>query len=324
MGDGAANERFAPPRPNGARVLLIDDDALALRQIGHILEQLGYRVLPASNWTQALRLFHGHDIDLVLMDAVMPAVGGFRLTQILRAQSTSYVPIITALRDPSAHARGLHAGADDFLRKPVDPLELRVRLTAMLRIRHLTRALEQKSRELARLAHVDPLTGLGNRRSFERELAREVERAQRFEHGLSLVMIDLDHFKAINDVHGHAAGDAVLSMFGVLLPELLRASDQAFRFGGEEFAILVPQTPPDQARVLAERVRATFAERTRKSGPCGVCTLSAGVGALAPIEGPDPAMTLIQRADQAVYRAKRRGRDRVIVYDDGPTPERAA
>ncbi len=326
MGDPPLHLRFAPPSPEGARVLLVDDNALALQEIGETLERIGYEVLRANTWTLALRLFHEHDVDLVVMDAVMPTVDGFRLTQILRAQAASYTPIIflTGLQDSRARARGLSAGADDFLSKPVDTFELRVRLTAMLRIRQLTRALEDKSRALSRLAHVDALTGLGNRRSFEAELAREVERARRFEHDLSIVMIDLDHFKLINDRHGHAVGDQVLASFGEMVRDLLRTSDCAFRYGGEEFVIIAPETSATKAVTLAERIRLTFTERTRTASVCGPCTLSAGIGSLHPIEDSEPATTLLLRADQAVYRAKRDGRDRVEVFDPQDPRQRAA
>ena len=164
--------------PESARILVVDDDPSAAARVVAILRPLGHRVTVAHGWTEALRTFDPTNTDLVLMDAVMPNVDGLKLTRLLREQSQSYVPTVflTGLSGAELREQCIDAGADDFLTKPVDPIELRVRLKAMLRIRALTKALEAKTQELERAARTDPLTGVGNRRVFDERLLAEIER----------------------------------------------------------------------------------------------------------------------------------------------------
>ena len=189
----------ALPEPERAHILVVDDDPAAAAVTAAVLIDLGHSVIVAHSWTEALRLFDPMQTDLVLMDAVMPNVDGLKLTGLLRERSESYVPTVflTAIRSVDLREQCIDAGADDFLHKPVDPTELRVRLKAMLRIRALTRALEDKSRELERAALTDPLTGVGNRRFFDERLAAEVSRSDRHQRSLSLLMFDIDRFRAL-------------------------------------------------------------------------------------------------------------------------------
>ncbi len=304
-GPGAAPEA-------SATVLVVDDDPVQVATTQQMLSALGHRTVVAHGWVEALRAFDDRTIDLVLMDAVMPTVDGFKLTRILRERMRSYVPILflTALSNRQARARGIEVGADDFLTKPLSPVELAVRTAAMLRIRHLTRVLEAKSAELDRLANVDALTGIGNRRAFDRMLGAEWDRARRYGHDLAVVLFDLDGFKAVNDTYGHAAGDELLACFAQVLEEAAEAPVEVFRFGGEEFAACVPHGTEVRGWNLAERVRRRFEERTATGGPLGRRTVSAGVAA-----SDDPrvhtAGMLVELADRALYRAKRLGRNRV-------------
>lgn len=326
----------ALPSPADHTVLVVDDDPAAAQAIERTVRELGYRVKTAASWVEALAAFSEGDVDLVLMDAVLPGVDGFKLTALLRARARSYTPVVflTGLSDPQARRMGLAAGADDFLPKPVDPFELRVRLSAMLRIRTLTKALEEKTRRLARLAHVDALTGLGNRRAFDVEFPREVARAAQFDLDLSVCLLDLDHFKAINDAFGHPRGDRVLAVMGRVLARGIRSCDRAYRLGGEEFVVLAPETSASDCVVVVERLRDAFERACASVVPERRCTVSAGVasvGTLA-VACPDPR-ALLAAADDALYRAKALGRDRCVVAspanDAGPerpagTPQGAA
>lgn len=295
-----------------ARILIVDDDPASARPVVEAVAELGHEVELATNWTDAVRGF-GDAVDLVLMDAVMPMVDGFKLTRVLRERAQSYTPILflTGLDDVASKQRGMSVGADDFLSKPVDPMELRVRLAAMLRIRRLTQALEAERRGYARLAHVDELTGVPNRRSYDERLAVELEQARSSGRPLSLLLVDIDHFKQINDTLGHAVGDEVLAFTGALLRELTRREDLVFRYGGEEFAVLARDTERERARVLAERVRAAFETRSastsagRRSCSLGLATYDPDSG-----EAPDGAR-LFARADAKLYEAKQSGRNRV-------------
>ncbi|MCA9710206.1 MAG: diguanylate cyclase [Myxococcales bacterium] len=314
----------ALPEPERAHILVVDDDPAAAAVTAAVLIDLGHSVTVAHSWTEALRLFDPTQTDLVLMDAVMPNVDGLKLTGLLRERSESYVPTVflTAIRSVDLREQCIDAGADDFLHKPVDPTELRVRLKAMLRIRALTRALEDKSRELERAALTDPLTGVGNRRFFDERLAAEVSRSDRHQRPLSLLMFDIDRFRALNEEHGHLAGDEMLALFGRILRGETRGSDLPCRYGGQEFAIIATETTGRQATALAERIRLVFRAMSITIAPHTVQTVSVGIAGSDCMPSPLQRQDLIGVADEALYRAKELGRDRVEV--GGPPPTAAA
>lgn len=298
-----------------ARILVVDDEPVVADSTATILRELGHDVTVVHRWTDALRAFDPLATDLVLMDAVMPNMDGLKLTRLLRDQSQSYVPTVflTGLRSTEIRVQCINAGADDFLTKPVDPLELRVRIKAMLRIRALTRALEEKTRELERAARTDPLTGVGNRRIFDERLVAEVARTRRHGRPLALLMFDLDHFKQVNDRFGHLVGDRLLALFGTILREGLRASDLPCRYGGEEFLLIAPETTAERARTVAERIRMSFRTRSAEVGTGSTHTVSVGISASDVLTVELSERALLAAADEALYRAKERGRDRVEV-----------
>lgn len=300
-----------------AHVLVIDDEPTVANHIREIVEESGHRASSCTSWTEALRVFGRGDVDLILMDAVMPTVDGFKLTRIIRSRAKTYVPIVflTGLADDDDREKGIEAGADDFLTKPVHPLELRVRMKAMLRIRSLTQALEEKTRTLGRLATMDALTGIGNRRSFDERLRSELTRAVATGRPLSLVLLDLDHFKSVNDTFGHAVGDELLRAFGRLLADSTRACDLPYRFGGEEFAVLCPDSTADDACTLAERIRAAFQRASGAATAAGTRTCSIGVSGTDVLQDDPSSDNLLTTADAALYRAKDSGRNCVCRFD---------
>ena len=308
---------FTQATPIGAHVLVIDDEPSIARSIAKTVVALGHRVTAVTAWTEAVRVFAQGDIDLVLMDAVMPVVDGFKLTRMLRGRSESYVPILflTGLADQNARIQGIAAGADDFITKPCDPLELQARLTAMLRIRWLTRDLEDKTRALERLASVDGLTGIGNRRAFDDRIGHEVLEARDRDAPLSLLLLDLDHFKGVNDTFGHSTGDVLLSAFGRLLQDSTRACDVPFRYGGEEFAVLATRTSSQHAYNLAERIRNQFSLRSCDATPGHAQTVSVGICGTDQLAPDFSVDTLIRAADAALYRAKQEGRNCAVRYE---------
>ena len=291
------------PAPS-ARILIVDDDELTANRVAAILVELGHVPVVATDWAEALSRF-GEDTDLVLLDMVMPKVDGLKLAPLLRERSRSYVPVVFLTgRDSDAdRERALHAGADDFIAKPVRAIELKVRVTAMLRIRALTKSLH-------RGAHVDPLTNIGNRRAFDDALARRCDESRRYQRPFSLIMLDIDHFKAINDTFGHTVGDDVLVLLSGVLRDGVRCADQVFRYGGEEFAVIAPETGYEGAMILAERLRVGFRVASRTCA-AGRRTLSAGVASTEGIELVEPRQ-MLKHADDALYHAKHAGRDCVI------------
>lgn len=297
-------------------VLIVEDDAAAAKVVARMLEDEGWDPRVATTWSEAMRQF-GDDIDLVIMDAVMPTVDGFKLTNLMRGKARSYVPILmlTALSDERSKEHAMSIGVDDILPKPANPFELRLRVRALLRIRRLTSELEAKTREAEELARRDPLTGVANRRSLDERLRIELARTQRYKRSLSLVIFDIDHFKQVNDEHGHGVGDRLLAFFGKTLLESIRPCDLACRFGGEEFVVLAPDTPAGRAVVLAERVRRDFLARTPQVTIAGKQSLSAGVSGTDLLRVDDPTGDrLLHTADLALYEAKRLGRNRVCCF----------
>lgn len=290
----------------GARILIVDDEPLITARVAEMLAELGHVAVVAHDWSSALQAYD-HTIDLVLLDLIMPKVDGFKLARLVRARGTIYTPIVflTGRADDQARQKALEAGGDDFLVKPISTLDLRVRVTAMLRIRRLTEALHRQ-------ATVDALTGVGNRHALETALQQRVAEGGRYRRPWSLALFDADHFKRVNDEHGHEVGDDVLRAAGETFRTRIRTCDLAFRFGGEEFVVILPETTGEGALVLAERLRAEFA-RLSASTAAGAQTLSCGIAPV--IEAGETAKAVLARADQALYRAKQEGRDRSIVAE---------
>jgi two-component system cell cycle response regulator len=448
-----------------ARVLIVDDIPTNLRLLDARLTAEYFDVVTAATGPAALELCAEHEIDIVLLDVMMPEMDGFEVCRRLKADPrTHHIPVlmITALDQPSDRVKGLEAGADDFLTKPVDDVQLLARVKSLARLKSLTdelraraltgqqiavedairamdristdggsvlivdsderhaervkgflkrehsvdvltqpadavfqvtagryelalvsmaladfdplrvcsqirtldqsrnlpiilmadeadkpkvvRALDlgindfiarpiERNELLARartqirrhryamelresvnntmaMAVTDELTGLYNRRYFDRHLAVMLGKAHGQERDLALMMLDMDHFKAVNDGHGHDVGDAVLKELAQRLRRSIRGVDLACRFGGEEFVVLMPDTDMRQAEAVAERVRATVAEKAFEVGPSLSLTVSVGVSLNE--EDHDTPETLLKRADIALYRAKRTGRNRVV------------
>lgn len=450
-----------------ARVLIVDDIPTNVRLLEARLAAEYYEVLTASSGREALELCDREDVDIVLLDVMMPEMDGFEVCRRIKANpDTAHIPVlmVTALDQPSDRVRGLDVGADDFLTKPVDDVQLMARVKSLVRLKSLTDELRARARtgqeiaiedamqamdsidaeggrillidtdprhaerllgylalshhvevltspadaalavvegrhELAlismalhdfdplrvcsqirtseagrmlpliliadeadrpkvvrgldlgvndfimrpvernelsarvrtqirraryaeqlrlsvthtmALAVTDELTGLYNRRYFDRHLHLMLERAQQQERDLAVMLIDLDFFKAVNDTHGHDIGDAVLREFSARLRRNIRGVDLACRFGGEEFVVLMPDTDFRQAQMVAERVRSAVAERSFELGAGRPLPVTVSVGVALNESDADTPEMLLKRADVALYRAKREGRNRVV------------
>ncbi len=299
-----------------ARILIVDDDKAQCTHLSRIVKRWEAVPFVAQTTQDALRLYREMAPDIVVMDVLMPQLDGYKLARIFKADG-KYVPIIllTALEDLDSKRRGLAAGGDEFLSKPVNVLELKIRVSSMLRIRRLTNELEDANRQLQTMASVDPLTQLANRRVLDERLEQEFARAVRHRHPLACLMIDVDHFKRVNDTHGHVVGDRVLTHVAAAIRTTIRKTDLAGRYGGEEFLVLVPETPATGAQVLAERLRRAIAASSE--GDLPRVTVSVGI---ATTEGEVASSAeLLRRADEALYAAKEGGRDRVVVAAGGPS-----
>lgn len=304
------------------KILIADDDAVSRRILETTLRQWGYEVTAVTDGYEALACLTAEDApQLAILDWIMPGLSGPEVCRQVRQRAGepyTYILMLTARTESSDVVQGLEAGADDYVRKPCNRHELEVRLHTGVRILNLQRQLVAAREALREQATKDELTGLWNRRSILSILDRELARAAREGASLALSMGDLDHFKRINDNFGHGAGDQVLQEAARRMRASVRPYDAVGRYGGEEFLIILPGCPAEQARSQADRLRASIGdslmEVDRRLIPI---TMSLGVTWTC---GPAPADadTLLRLADTALYFAKDRGRNRVeTTYDRG-------
>ncbi len=304
--------------PSPFPVLIVEDDRFLRGVLEDMLAEAGYPVEAVSNGAEALRLMAQGAYRILITDWVMPGMDGLELCRLLRRKPSdryTYILMLTAHGEKEDLIAGLEAGADEYLVKPVNPVELNLRLKIAQRILNLERSLRQSIEEIKQLSLKDPLTGLYNRRFLVERLPQEIKRSYRYSRPLSLVMVDIDHFKAINDTYGHPAGDAVLKVCAGCLMETVRDDlDWVVRYGGEEFVLVLPETDLDGALAAAERLRQRAAEeRIGAEGQQIRITASFGVASLPPQPKKEwlRMESLLECADRCLYRAKREGRNRV-------------
>ena len=299
---------FVPPQP--PKVLLVDDDRSILRIVSHWLRSEGYEVVLASDGAEALKHLEADCPHFVLTDWDMPHMDGLELCRRLRQMKLPhyvYVIFLSIKAGLEETVAGLEVGANDFLRKPIEKLELLARMRAGTRVLEL-------ERRLSRMAYTDPLTGLMTRRAFYEALGREWERSKRYRLPLACVMLDIDYFKRINDVHGHAAGDTVLAAVAQQLARGCRASDVVCRHGGEEFCVMLPETDSLGAEQWAERVRQGMHTLQIDIGGATV-RVTCSFGTAQRHDDTQTCEQLVDQADQALLCAKRSGRDKVVRFE---------
>ncbi len=303
------------------KVLIADDDPVSLRRLEALLEKWNYEIALARNGAEAWEALEGEDAPrLAILDWMMPVLDGPQVCRKVRKRGDEpyiYILLLTAKGQKQDIVEGLEAGADDYLTKPFDPDELRARLRAGRRILALQEALISARDALRFQTTHDPLTGLWNRAATVDTLRRELVRAERHESSVGLVMLDLDHFKRINDTHGHLIGDAVLREAARRMRSVVRVYDSVGRYGGEEFLVIFPDCDGPQIFKLAERLRSAIGGKGMdlSEGPVLV-TASLGVASSRELKESD-ANLLLRAADAALYHAKAEGRNRVALARPG-------
>lgn len=306
------------------RVLIAEDDAVSRMILRRSVERLGHECLAAENGLAALELYRNTPgVDLVISDWMMPGIDGPGLCRLIRDDKRdgyTYFIFLSALGDKGHLLAGLAAGADDYLSKPLDCDELQVRLASAHRVTQLHRRLAAQNEQLGRLnrrlfeeSREDPLTHLGNRLRLDEDLDVLQARSRRYGHSYAVALCDVDLFKAYNDRYGHLAGDEVLKKVAGRITRQRRGGDTAYRYGGEEFLIVLPEQTLGAATSTADTLRKTIARLCiphEANDPPGIVTISAGVAALS-TGNSRSADELLEQADAALYRAKEAGRNRV-------------
>ncbi len=291
-------------------ILIVDDD-LPIRDMVHEFVQMsGYVACAAASAEEALSVLTETAIDVVITDIMLPGMDGLELTDHIKRKWDIDVIVMTGYSTEYSYAEAVNKGASDFVFKPVRLEELHLRLKRVLRERRLTQERLQMLEELKKLSITDGLTQLYNSRHFYTQLKSEIERFKRYGQQLSLLLLDIDHFKIYNDTFGHLEGDKILIRIGQIINACLRKMDTAYRYGGEEFTIVLPGTPGEEAKTVAERLRAAVAAEDFTDGdePGSRITISIGVTQYCPEE---PISSFVQRADQAMYQSKQNGRNKV-------------
>jgi two-component system cell cycle response regulator len=307
------------------KILLVEDSKSQANFANEFLKKAGYETIWAEDGKSAIKAAISGNIDVILLDVNLPDMNGNEVCRILKnREDTKLIPIImlTVKGTVNDKVAGFQSGADDYLPKPYNENELNARIYACLRTKQLQDELKKNNIELENalkkleiLSITDQLTGLYNRRHFENTLKQEIAKTIRYSTPLSCLMVDIDHFKEINDTYGHNVGDAVLKETAYMIKTKLRDIDTIARWGGDEFILLFPQTKKEEALIPSERILKNISEHIFSGLEDMQVTLSIGISSI-----PDPdhknidsAEKLIHLSDSALYEAKKNGRNRVAI-----------
>ncbi len=291
---------------NSSYILVVDDEEVIRTMLCQVVDQGGYQCMSASDSDEALQILENVNVDVVITDIRMSGLDGFELTEIIKKKHGADVIIITGYGGEYGYEEAMDRGASDFALKPLRPKEILTRLRRVLRERALLAERMRMEEQLRELTITDDLTKLHNSRHFFKQLQSEMDRALRYSHPLSLLLIDVDDFKHYNDTYGHLEGDKVLVSLGEVIQGCLRKNDSGYRYGGDEFTAVLPETRGEEATTVAERIREGFGAIVFSPAP-GVHangTVSIGASEYKPGEG---LQDFARRADKAMYQAKKRG-----------------
>ncbi|MGB0387270.1 MAG: GGDEF domain-containing protein [Ardenticatenaceae bacterium] len=299
-------------------ILVVDDDPMLREMIAMLLKRKGHHVIEAEDGQEAWELLQQEQVQLIITDRLMPRLDGQSLIRRVRAATITpyiYIVMLTALGQPQQIVDGLEAGADDYIVKPFNLRELQARVAIGVRLLTVEQELRQARDRMEILATHDDLTGLLNRKAITERAEAELKRTRREVAPMSLVLLDIDHFKSVNDQYGHLVGDDALRLIARVIDQTVRTYDYTGRWGGEEFMLVLPRTTEAEALNIAERVRIDISN-TPLSLPNGKdLNLSASLGVVSTSKKHHlPLDTLFQQADEALYEAKEQGRNRVCCF----------
>ena len=295
------------------RVLVVQAEPSERAFQRSLFAEAGMSVVEACSGSEALDYLATDHPDLVVLGRMLPDMDGLDLLPRFKSSELDFVPVLVASHrsETAERVRGLQLGADDYISRPCDPAELLARARALLRTKQTHDRIRKLQLTLEQMVVSDPLTGLHNRRFLMDRLLQEMQRSDRHGEPLAFAMIDLDGFKTINDLYGHVLGDKVLRAVGSAISRSIRVSDVAARYGGDEFAVILPQTPPEGAMRVCERLLRAISEGGFQDDSGKVCRVTASLGlAYYPADDVETPEDLVHSADGALYGAKRSGKNR--------------
>jgi len=298
------------------KVLIAEDDIISLKLLERNIKKWDYEAVSKRNGEEAWKAIRQDDLQLVILDWMMPEMNGIELCKKIRQEKKSkyiYIILLTSRDRQQDMIEGLSAGADDYMIKPVNLLELRARLQKGKRIIELEDSLLESHKRLTELASRDSLTNLWNRATILKFLEEELEQSSRANYPSSVIMVDIDYFKKINDTYGHCIGDIVLTKVASRLKKSVRIYDRVGRYGGDEMLIILPNCGSNEVGPIAERLCLSISKRKMKTS-AGFLAVTITLGCASTESFSEPSVDgLIQASDKALYKGKNQGRNRVAV-----------
>jgi len=294
------------------KILVVEDDIVVSKVCVEFLNKSGFKTISAKSAEEAEEILKNEEINTVIADIKLPGVDGINFTDNIKKKYNLDVIVMTGYSSEYSYEDAIKNGASDLLFKPLKLNELILRINRVIKERSLLNERDKIIKDLKRLAIEDSLTGLYNSRHFFDQLDKEIKRSDRYLHPISLIFIDIDNFKGINDTHGHMIGDKILSLIAKKIKSCLRSHDTAYRFAGDEFTIILPETTSREAEIVADRIIATFANEALVINEKEISKITLSIG-IAEYQRNEGNQQFVHRTDLTMYEAKLREGNSVII-----------
>lgn len=294
------------------KILIVEDDVDVLIILMEYLIKAGFKAKSANSAEEAEEILKNEEINMVLTDIRLPGTDGIKLTKSIKKKYGLDVIVLTGYSSEYSYTDAINNGASDLIFKPVKLNELLLRINRVIKERSLLDERDRMIKKLTQLTIEDSLTGLYNSRHFFDQLDKEIKRSNRYLHPISLIFIDIDNFKEINDTHGHMIGDKILALIAKRIKACLRSNDSAYRFAGDEFTIILPETTASEAKFVADRILSKFTNEAFVINEKEISEITSSIG-IAEYQINEGHQQFVHRADVTMYEAKQRGGNGIII-----------